>query len=230
MNDQRMVSEPMRRVDTQVQPLDGTQSTMPAMNDQRMVSEPMRRVDTQVQPLGEVFVTVQGNTLYLRPIRSDDGPALRRGFARLTSEQIRQRVFHRMTELSQDDARRLANVTPMQGAAFVATDADGEIRGDARLYLDPGERSAEFAIIVDPSLTGQGVGRILMHQLIVESRRRGLTELWGYVLSDNILMLDFVNYLGAQRSMVPGEPGTVRVHFDLNDPRVDADWSWDWDR
>jgi acetyltransferase len=196
-----------------------------------MVSDPTRRVDAKGRPLGEVFVTVQGNRLYLRPIRHDDGPALRRGFARLTPEQIRQRVFYRMTELSEDDARRLANVPHALGAAFVVTGADGEIRGDARLYLDSGAdaKSAEFALIVDPSLTGEGVGRMLMHQLIVESRRRGLAELWGYVLSDNTLMLDFVSYRGGTRSMIPGEPGTVRVCFDLNDPRVDADWSWDWD-
>lgn len=181
-----------------------------------------RKPPTPTKLDGEAFRTIDGRTLWLRPVQPDDVEALRRGFARLTPEQIRLRVFHRMNELSPEMLHLLANVDPERGAAFVATDADGEIRGEGRLYVDRTLDSAEFALIVDPSLTGKGVGRALLKRLLDESRRRGLRELWGLVLTENTAMLDLAAYLGAGREAIPGESDTVRVRFDLDDPRLAA--------
>lgn len=162
---------------------------------------------------GEAFTTTDGRTLYLRPIRSTDANALLRAFARLTPEQIRRRVFHPMNELSAAAVGRLCNLDPATAVAWVATDADGEIRGDGRFYVDAGN-GAEFALIVDPALTGIGIGHVLMHKLIEESRTRGLHELWGVVLTENRIMLELARHMGATRKAVPDEPGVLRVRFD----------------
>lgn len=199
-----------------------TQHMNPYHSPTRPPRRDRRKVIAQAPVNGEAFQTLDGQTLWLRPVRPDDVEALRRGFARLTPEQIRLRVFHRMNELSPEMLHLLANVDPERGAAFVATDADGEIRGEARLYVDRTLDSAEFALIVDPSLAGKGVGRTLLRRLIAESRRRALRELWGLVLTENAAMLDLASHLGAERAAMPGELDTVRVHFDLTDPRVAA--------
>lgn len=170
---------------------------------------------------GEPFHTIDGQTLWLRAIRPDDAEALLRGFARLTPEQIRQRVFHRLNELSSQMLHLLTHVDPARGAAFVVSDAEGEIRGEGRLYVDRTLDSAEFALIVDPSLTGKGIGRALLQHLLDESRRRGLAELWGMVLTGNTAMLDLAQRLGAERQTIPDELDTVRVRFDLT--RMAAD-------
>lgn len=162
-----------------------------------------------------------GLALWIRPIRPDDVDALRRGFARLTPEQVRLRVFHRMNDLSEEIAERLCNVREHQGAAFVATDAAGEIRAEARIYIGPTPDRAEFALVVDPVLVGQGVGRALMQRLLDEARRRRLAELWGAVLVENTSMLDLAQRLGAVRDGVPGEPGLVYVRFDLTKAQVE---------
>ncbi len=173
-----------------------------------------------VRAPGEPFELLDGRRLSMRPVRSDDAERLRRGFARLTPEQVRLRVFYRMTELTPDMLDRMVNFDPERVAAYVATDADGEIRGEARLFVDRTLDSAEFALIVDPELTGLGVGRRLMRTLIDDARGRGLTELWGSVLAENATMLDFCSRLGATREAVPGEPDLVCVRFDLNDARI----------
>jgi acetyltransferase len=167
---------------------------------------------------GRAFRTVDGRLLRVRPVRVDDIDALKRGFARLTPEQVRQRVFHRMTELSDQAAYNLVHFDPATTAAFVVVDADDEIRGEARMHVDAEGRSAEFAVVVDPALLGVGIGRALMQRLVGEGRRRGLVELWGSVLAENALMLDFSRRLGAQREAVPGEADLVRVRFDLRRP------------
>jgi acetyltransferase len=164
---------------------------------------------------GRAFHATDGRTLRLRAIHPGDIEALQRGFARLTPEQVRQRIFHRMTELSDQAATTLANVDPAKAAAYVAVDADGEIRGEARIHVDADNDGAEFALIVDPEWLGLGVGRALMRRLVHEARRRGLGEIWGKVLSGNSQMLEFSSALGAVRESVPDEPDLVRVRITL---------------
>jgi acetyltransferase len=165
------------------------------------------------RPRAEAFTTRDGRPLYLRPIHPDDADALRRAFARLTPEQARLRTFHRIAELSPEVAARLTRVDPDVATALVVVDADGEIRGDARLHVDAVTDSAEFAVAVDPAFTNQGVGWRLMERLFEDAKRRGLHELWGDVLAENHTMLDFAKAMGAERRPLENEPGVVRVTF-----------------
>jgi GNAT superfamily N-acetyltransferase len=125
----------------------------------------------------EPFTTADGRALVLRPILPGDADALRRAFARLTPEQARLRTFHRQIELTPAAAERLARVDPDTTTAWVAVDADGEIRGEARLHVDAVTDSAEFGVAVDPAFTSQGVGRALMRRLLEDARRRDLFEI-----------------------------------------------------
>lgn len=167
------------------------------------------------RPRGRAFTTRDGRRLRLRALRPDDVEALKRGFARLTPDQVRQRTFHRMNELTDEAAQRLAHVDTATAAAYVVVDDDGELHGEARLHGTAGGDSAEFALIVDPQMLGIGIGSALMRRLLSEGRRRGLRELWGTVLADNAAMLDFSQRMGAIRESVPGEADVVRVRFDL---------------
>jgi len=167
---------------------------------------------------GRAFRASDGRAFRLRVIHPGDVPALQRAFARLTPEQVRHRTFHHMNELTTDAATRLANVATAHGAAYVVVDGDGEIRGEGRFYIDREKPSGEFALIVDPTLLGIGIGRALMRRLVSDARRRGLRELWGSVLAENALMLDFSQRLGAARESMMDEPGVVRVRFDLSRP------------
>ncbi len=169
---------------------------------------------------GRAFRTLDGRTLRLRAVRSGDIDAFKRGFARLTPEQVRQRTFHRMNELSDEAAHRLVDIDPASAAAYVVVDEAGELHGEARLHVVPDTGTAEFAVVVDPQMLGIGIGRALMRRLVREARRRGLRELWGTVLADNALMLDFSRRLGARREGVPGEADIVRVSFDLDQRRA----------
>lgn len=162
---------------------------------------------------GETFTTSGGRQLFLRAIAPGDAEALRRGFARLTPEQARLRTFHRIAELSPEMTERLTHVDPATTTALVVVDADGEIRGDARLHVDATTDSAEFGVAVDPDYTNQGIGWRLMQRLLEDAERRGLYELWGDVLAENHTMLDFAKAMGAERRPREDEPGVIRVTF-----------------
>src|SRR5690349_14432819 len=161
----------------------------------------------------ETFATPDGRHLFLRPIHPDDADALRRAFARLTPEQARLRTFHRIAELSPEMAERLTHIESEVATAPAVVDDGGEIRGDARLYVDAVTDSAEFGVAVDPAFTNQGIGWRLMQRLFEDAKRRGLHELWGDVLAENHTMLDFAKAMGAERRVLEDEPGVIRVTF-----------------
>ncbi len=161
---------------------------------------------------GAAFLSRDGRSLRLRAIEPADTEALMRAFGRMTPEQIRLRVFHALTELPEPVARFLSNVDTDKVAAFVVTDEDGgEIRGEARVHFDRVTETAEFAIAIDPAFTGVGVGWALMTRLFEACRARGMREIWGHVLVENVAMLDLAARLGFEREAVGGEPGLLRV-------------------
>jgi len=195
---------------------------MPSTTPYRSATRPPRRESRLPRGASaradEPFALSDGRVLALRPIRIDDADALRRGFARLTPEQVRLRTFHRQNELTPAAAERLVRIDPETTSAWVAVDADGEIRGEARLHADVVDENGEFGVTVDPSFTERGIGRALMQRLLDDARRRGLRTIWGDVLADNSTMLDFVKRIGAKREFVPDEPGVIRVSFEVSEP------------
>lgn len=186
----------------------------------RSATRPPRRAATEPAraSAGDALTLADGSVLWLRPIAHGDVDALRRGFARLTPEQVRLRTFHRQNELTAAAAERLVRIDPETTSAWVAVDAEGEIRGEARLHVDAVDESGEFGVTVDPSFTERGIGRALMERLLEEARARGLRTIWGDVLADNSAMLDLVKRIGAKREFVPEEPGVIRVTFQVPSP------------
>lgn len=168
---------------------------------------------------GELVRLEDGRLLRLRPIRAADALAMQRTFQRLSPEEVRMRFLHVLTTLSDHTAARLCDIDWDREAAFVLTDdapqEHAEIHGVARIYIDPVIESAEFAVLVEHAWTGLGLGALLMAQLIRECRRRGLKELWGYVLVENHRMLELCEELGFVRSRVPGDATTFKVALAL---------------
>ncbi|MEO7916112.1 MAG: GNAT family N-acetyltransferase [Dokdonella sp.] len=168
------------------------------------------------RPVVEPLLTRSGVELSMRAIQPDDAPALVRAFARLTTDQVRMRLFYSMTDLPLDVARQLCEVNPSRIAAFVVTlPGDREILAEARLVVDRSAAMAEFAIVVDQRWTGVGIAHALMTRLIDEARQRGVSELWGDVLADNRPMLDLLQRLGFERESHSDDHGIVRASFAL---------------
>jgi acetyltransferase len=64
------------------------------------------------------------------------------------------------------------------------------------LIRDPVAPSAEFAVVVEQAMKGQGIGRHLMERLFEWGRANGVGEVTGQVLADNRPMLEFTRSLG----------------------------------
>jgi GNAT superfamily N-acetyltransferase len=169
-------------------------------------------------PKGEVVHTADGRELVMRDIEPGDVAALQRCFKRLSPQDVRRRFMHAMSELPASMAQRLCRIDPAFEAAFVLMDETvkpAELRGVGRIFVDEASNTAEFSVLVEREWTRIGLGALLMQRLVDESRRRGLTELWGYVLMENRPMLQLCKELGFVAKMLPGEAGTAQISLTL---------------
>ena len=170
-------------------------------------------------PWSETIALSNRRRLVLRPIRPDDAETLRRGFAALSSEDVRRRFLHPMTELTGEQARRLAAPDPRRELALVLAEpppeGDALIGGVARVTLSEDDGRAEFALLLARPLRGYGLGEHLLRQLIGWARRKRVRTLVGHVLDDNAPMLALADKLGFTRAAAPGERGLTEVRLAL---------------
>ncbi|MEO8671953.1 MAG: GNAT family N-acetyltransferase [Tahibacter sp.] len=168
---------------------------------------------------GEEVVLRDGRRLILRPIHASDAPALQRGFAHLSQEEVRMRFLHLLTELPDALAQRLCDLDPAHEVAFVIVDplevGEPEVHAVARAYFDPATNAAEFALVVQKALSGQGLGDLLMRHLLDACRASGADEIWGDVLAENHLMLSLCEHLGFERAPAHHDPGLIRVSMKI---------------
>jgi acetyltransferase len=167
---------------------------------------------------GEHVLTRDGRELVLRPIEPGDVAAMQRCFTRLSPEDVRRRFLHAMSELPTPMAQRLCRIDPAVETAFVLMDESvrpAEMRGVGRIYVDETTRSAEFSVLVEHAWSRRGLGALLMQRLVDDCRRRGLAELWGYVLMENRPMLELCRELGFSKRMLPDEPGIAQITLAL---------------
>jgi acetyltransferase len=159
-----------------------------------------------------------GTEITIRAIRPEDEPLIEAHHGTLSEQSIRRRFFSMVKSLSRDSMIRLCHVDYAREMALVAEGKNEEgqrsILGVSRYYMNPQSRSAEFAVVVSDAYQGQGLGQYLMERLIAVARERGVKQLVGSVLRDNLAMLTLARQLGF------GEPkfvdrDVVQVELDL---------------
>ncbi len=163
-----------------------------------------------------------GRILKLRPILPEDEPRLQDLVKRMPLEDRRLRFFQPIKELPHATAARLTQLDYDREMAFVVTDADrepgqGDLWAVVRMSADPDLEQAEYAVIVDRSLTGQGLGKKLMLHLIAYAKKRQIGEIYGEVLRENDKMLRLNRELGFQVSRDPDDPDLMKVRLSLRE-------------
>ncbi|MFO1430819.1 MAG: bifunctional acetate--CoA ligase family protein/GNAT family N-acetyltransferase [Candidatus Competibacteraceae bacterium] len=167
----------------------------------------------------ENFILPDGRALCLRPILPEDEPPLRELVRRMPEEDRRLRFFQPIKELSHDMAARLTQLDYDREMALIVTNpglpGKAEIWGVVRMTADPDMERAEYAIVVDRSMTGMGLGPMLMRRIINYARSRGIRELYGTVLSENEPMLKLNRAMSFTIRRDPEDPGLMHVNLAL---------------
>lgn len=168
--------------------------------------------------LEEYVALRSGRKLLIRPIRPEDEPAHYELFEHFSPEDIRFRFFRMVKPFPHSEMARFTQIDYDREMAFIATNADDqnhpETLGVVRAIADPDNQSAEFAIIVRSDLKRQGMGRALLEKMIRYCRDKGIKELVGEILADNVAMLALAKSLGFERHPTE-DPDLVAVRLRL---------------
>jgi acetyltransferase len=171
------------------------------------------------QELEQQLELPDGRRLFLRPIRPEDEPALQALVGRMPREDVYRRFFQPLAQLPHELAAPLTQLDYDREMALVVTGpgvaGQAEIWGWVSLNADPDRETAEYAIAVDRRLTGQGLGRLLMRQIIAYARQRGIQEVVGEVLQDNESMLRLNQAFGFTLERDPDDPDLIHVRLPL---------------
>jgi RimJ/RimL family protein N-acetyltransferase len=164
-----------------------------------------------------VMVLRDGVGVRVREIRAEDVAALRRLVGRSSERSIELRFFGPMRELSEEKARRFAEVDGRDRFALVALDPEdeGEIVGVVRYERVRGTDEAEYAALVEDRFQGRGLGIGLTRCLIEAAKERGIGRLHALVLHENRGMLRLLRSLEFPERR-RRENGVEHIEIDLS--------------
>jgi L-amino acid N-acyltransferase YncA len=130
-----------------------------------------------------------GSTVHVRPVRAEDAPAVRAFFERLSPRSIALRFFSGFPDL--DRAVRWATeIDDQHRYGLVATGADGRVVAHAGWEREPDRPGrAEVAFAIADAMQHNGLGTILLGQLIEAADQAGVAVLSAEVLPQNQHML-----------------------------------------
>ncbi len=139
-----------------------------------------------------------GTCVAVREIEPGDAGALQRLVGRSSERTVRLRYFGPMKQLSDELARRFAEVDGVDRYALVALDPqdEGEIIAVVRYEREDGRDAAEYAALVEDRFQNRGLGTSLTRALIEAARERDIEHLHAYVLPENRAMFKLLRGLG----------------------------------
>src|SRR5919112_1930355 len=167
-------------------------------------------------PISGTLALRDGVCVPVREIRPEDASALRRLVGRSSEHSIELRFFGPMKELSEEKARRFAEVDGKDRFALVALDPEdeGEIVAVVRYEREGETDTAEYAAMVEDRFQGRGLGIGLTRHLIEAARERGIRRLHALVMRENAGMLHLLRSLDLpERERWEG--GAEHVEIDL---------------
>ena len=162
-----------------------------------------------------------GTCVRVREVRAEDAAALQRLVGRSSERSIELRFFGPMKELSDEKARRFAEVDGEDRFALVALDPEDEDEIVAVVRYE-GERDtdgAEYAALVEDRFQGRGLGIGLTRRLIEAARERGVDRLHALVLRENMRMLALLRSLELPERK-RWENGLEHIEIDLRSGRA----------
>ncbi|WP_099867427.1 bifunctional acetate--CoA ligase family protein/GNAT family N-acetyltransferase [Pararhizobium haloflavum] len=155
--------------------------------------------------------------IIIRPIMATDEALYPTFFENMAAEDIRMRLFAARRHFDHTDFARWTQIDFDREMALVAIDAVSEdLLGVARYTADSQGLDAEFALIVRSDRQAQGIGGMLLRELISYATACGLKRLHGLVLNANGRMRALCHKLGFLEQPSHDEVDAVLVVRELS--------------
>jgi RimJ/RimL family protein N-acetyltransferase len=163
-----------------------------------------------------------GTMVFVRFLKQSDKEYIEKGYKELSYKSQYFRFISPPRSLSDKYLKYLTDIDNKNHVAMIAFAIEKQSKhaiGVARyirLIDNPG--SAEYAITVTDSFQNQGLGTILFNLLIEHAKRNNISNLIGYILSENYAMLKIVKHhnINIQRE----ESSLLRVDLPLKNDNI----------
>ena len=148
----------------------------------------MSNADTSESPWASTVVLGNGDAVFIRPLTTDDRPALAAFHERQSADSIYRRFFSPKPELSEKELLHFTDVD-MADRAALAVESHDQFIAWASYERWPGRNEAEAAFMVDDAFQGAGIATLLLEHLAAIARSNGIERFTAEVLGDNRAML-----------------------------------------
>jgi acetyltransferase len=173
--------------------------------------------------LSRTWTLASGESLFVRPVRHDDGE-LEETFVRALSLESRyQRMLSGGTKVTPEWIDSMTHIDYHRHMAFAVTavsDGVEQFVGVGRYVVDAVKSSAEVALVLADAWQGQGLGRRLLETLLEHAESAGIREAAGVVLATNVAMLGLVRSMGFTVKPEPGDATVRRISRHLRTVRA----------
>ena len=173
--------------------------------------------------LSRTWTLASGQSLFVRPVRHDDGE-LEETFVRaLSRESQYQRMLSGGTKVTPEWIDSMTHIDYHRHMAFAVTtviDGAEQFVGVGRYVVDAVKSSAEVALVLADAWQGQGLGRRLLETLLEHAASEGIREAVGTVLATNVAMLRLVRSMGFKVNLEPGDATVRRISRQLTTVRA----------
>ena len=133
-----------------------------------------------------------GKEYVLRPLKSSDDRRLQEFFYSHTKETLWQRYRNIPKLMSREYAHKLVNVDQTKDLALCVIERHGPrevIFAVGRYYLDLEKNSVQVGLVVSELKRGLGMADGLIKAMIDIASKRGVIEMTGLVLANNLVMI-----------------------------------------
>ncbi len=148
----------------------------------------MSTADASESPWASTVVLGNGDTVFIRPLTTDDRPALAAFHKRQSADSIYRRYFSPKPELSEKELLHFTDIDMVDRAAL-AVESHDQFIAWASYERWPGRNEAEAAFMVDDTYQGAGIATLLLEHLAAIARSNGIERFTAEVLGDNRAML-----------------------------------------
>jgi GNAT superfamily N-acetyltransferase len=162
-----------------------------------------------------------GTGVLVRPIRPEDKGLLRDLFGRLSEESRRLRFMGAVSELTEEQLKRLTEVDFIDHLAWIAVAQSPPhiALGVARCVRTKEIPDvAEAAITVADAYQNRGLGTLLLAVLGVTAQMVGIKSFRAYVLADNEGMRELLGNVGVKLQF--DSPGVLRLEVPIELDRM----------
>ena len=162
------------------------------------------------------YVTEDGRTVVLRPIRPEDEPLWLEMFENFSEQTIMNRFFYLIRDTPHETRVRYCNIDYDREMAIVGEVVEAgrkKIVGVVRLVIEPRSKKGEFAVVVADLWQGLGIGSKMVDHIIGIAEDKGLEVVEGVVLARNTRMLELCRKMGFQ--LEKKSPEEVKVTLNL---------------